>query len=83
MSATEHWVALDAVVSRLLPAPAVRHARERFARRAAALSDTYIARLVKAEAAPETDDVLRRVEELRRTHCALTATLTSVWIRDP
>jgi hypothetical protein len=83
MSATDHWAALDAVVSRLLPGPAVVLARERFARRAAALNDIHVTRLLKAEAGPATDDVQGRVEELRRTHCALTATLTSVWIRDP
>ena len=81
MSANRHWNALDDTFSRLLPSSGLRHTRERFAHRAAALSDIYLARLLKTIAAPALDrsQVSRRIDELQRTHRALTATLTHAW----
>lgn len=57
------------------------HARERFARRAAALTDIYMARILKTIGKPATDglDVTRYAQELQRTHHALTDALARVW----
>ena len=81
MSATRHWIALDDTFSRLLPASGVRHTRDRLAHRAAALSDIYLARLLKtiAEAATDGSSLSRHVDELQLTHRALTAALTRAW----
>jgi hypothetical protein len=84
VSAIRHWNALDDTFSRLLPASVMRHARERFRHRAAALSDIYLARILKTVAEPATprNDLSRRIEELRRTHHELTAALTVAWAVD-
>ena len=78
MSATRHWIALDDTFSRLLPAPVIRHARERLAHRAAALSDIYCARILNtiAAAATDRDTLSRQIDELQLTHRALTAAVT-------
>lgn len=81
MSAIRHWIALDEAVSRLLPRPVTLHARERFARRAAALTDIYVARLLKRIAAAQTDktNLACHVRELQLTHQALSDALTRAW----
>lgn len=81
MSARRHWIALDEAVSRLLPRPGVLHARDRFAHRAAALTDIYVSRILKTIAEPAADptNVTRHVEELQQTHRALTDALTRAW----
>jgi hypothetical protein len=84
MSASRHWSALDDVVSRLLPKPGVRHARERLAHRAAALTDIYVTRFLKTVGEPATNgtSLMRHIQELQQTHRALTAVLTRAWTRD-
>ncbi|MGH9236619.1 MAG: hypothetical protein ACRD3G_01150 [Vicinamibacterales bacterium] len=84
MSAPRHWIALDDTFSRLLPASPRHHARGRLAHRAAALSDIYLARMLKAIAEPAADQNMlsRRIDELRMTHRELTAALTRAWAVD-
>lgn len=84
MSATRHWIALDDTFGRLLPASPLRHARERLAHRAAALSDIYLARMLKAigEPAAGRNTLPSRIDELRITHLELTAALTQAWTVD-
>lgn len=84
MSATRHWTALDDTFSRVLRVPGMRHARERFAHRAAALSDIYLARILKAIAEPASDrtDVSGQIDQLRLTHHELAAALTRAWTGD-
>ena len=81
MSVARHWSALDDVVSRLLPRSHVLHARERFAHRATALTDIYAERILKIIAEPAADrtNLTRHVQELQRTHRALTEALTRAW----
>ena len=77
-------MSLDDVVSRLLPRPGVQRARERFAHRAAALTDIYVAQIQKSFATPATDApaLTNHLDELRLTHHALTAVLTGAWTKD-
>ena len=84
MSATRHWIALDDAFSRLVPAAAARHTRERLGHRAEVLSEIYLARLLKAIAEPATDrnDLSPYIDELRLTHQALTAAVTGAWKDD-
>ena len=84
MSAIRHWIALDEAVSRLLPGHVTLHARERFARRAAALTDIYMTRLLKTIARPTADDttLLRHLRELQLTHHALTDALACGWTNE-
>lgn len=84
MPAAPHWIALDDTFSRLLPASPLRHARGRFAHRAEALSDIYLARMLKAIAEPATGEnsLSSQIEELRVTHRELTAALTRAWTVD-
>jgi hypothetical protein len=80
MSASRHWIALDEAVTRLLPRPITHHARKRFARRAAALTDIYVARLLNGIANPaDTTTVPPQVLQLELTHRALTEALTRAW----
>lgn len=84
MSATRHWIALDDTFSRLLPASPLYHARGRLAHRAAALSDIYLARILKAiaESAADQSTLSDRIEGLRMTHRELTAALARSWSVD-
>lgn len=84
MSASRHWIALDDAMSRLLPARGSLQARERFAHRAAALTDIYVAHIQKAIAAGTMDThvVMNCLEELQLAHHALTAVLTGAWAKD-
>lgn len=79
MSAEQHWMALDRAFSHVLSPAQVAHARERFARRAAALSDIYLSRIasVVRHAASDRSDLTREVLELEDTHRALTAALAA------
>ena len=80
MSAIHHWIALDEAVSRILPRPVTLHARERFARRAAALTDIYVARILNGIAGPgDKTTVPTHVVQLELTHRALTEALTRAW----
>ena len=80
MSAIHHWIALDETVSRLLPRPVTLHARERFARRAAALTDIYVARILNGIARPaDKTNMPAQVVQLELTHRALTDALTRAW----
>ena len=80
MSASRHWIALDEAVTRLLPRPITHHARRRFARRAAALTDIYVARLLNGIANPaDATAVPPQVLQLELTHRALTDALTRAW----
>ena len=78
MSARRHWIALDDTFSRLVPASVLRHARERLGHRAAALSDIYVARMLKAIGETGTDQqtLLPYLDELQVTHRELAAALT-------
>ena len=80
--AERHWVALDRALSRILPAAEVRRLRERFARRARALSDVYAPRLMEAARAQHRVDDRVRLEELQHAHQALTAALIVAWNDD-
>lgn len=84
MSAAHHWTALDDTFSRVLRVSGTRHARARFAHRAAALSDIYLARILKAIAEPAADrtDLSRQIDQLRLTHQELAAALTRAWTCD-
>lgn len=84
MSAIRHWIALDEAVSRLLPEPVTLHARERFAHRAAALTDIYVTRFLKTIATPAADDItlMRHLRQLQLTHHALTDALACGWAND-
>lgn len=77
-------MSLDDVVSRLLPRPGVLRARARFAHRAAALTDIYVAQIRRNIATPGTDEpaLTNHLDELRLTHHALTAVLTGAWTKD-
>jgi hypothetical protein len=79
VSADHHWTAIDHAFSDVLSPAQVAHARERFARRAAALSDIYLPRIVRIlqHAAGDRGDLMREVLQLEGTHRALTAALAA------
>jgi hypothetical protein len=91
VSAEHHWTALDHTFSRLLPAAYLTQGRQRLARRAAALTDIYLPRLMNAarqgtagrsarlEAGQPGGNIARQLLELQRVHRALSAVLTSTW----
>jgi hypothetical protein len=81
VSAIRHWLALDEAVCRIIPRPLALRARARLAHRAAALSDIYVARILKTIAAPAADEatLARHIRELRLTHHELTEALTREW----
>ena len=70
-----HWTALDHTFSQLLPTADVRRGRERFAQRAAALSDIYLRRFAKTSDA----DFTRHLTELRHVHRMLAMVLSQTW----
>jgi hypothetical protein len=59
----------------------MRHARERLAHRAAALSKIYLARILNTIAEPATNrnSLSRQIDELQLTHRELTEALTRAW----
>ena len=77
MSAEHHWAALDRAFSHVLSPAQLAHARNRFARRAAALSHVYLPRLagIVRHAAGNESDLTRDVLALEDTHRALAAAL--------
>jgi hypothetical protein len=77
--AEQHWLALDRTFSQVLSPAQVAHARERFARRAAALSEIYLPRLgsMVRRTAGDRSDLTREVAELQDTHRSLTAALAA------
>ena len=77
--ADRHWLALDRAFSQVLSPAQVAQARERFAHRAAALSDIYLPRLTSMvrNAASDRSNLTREVLELEGTHRALTAALAA------
>ena len=79
MSAEHHWIALDRAFSLVLSPAQVAHARERLARRAAALSNIYVPRIASMarHAADGRRDLTREVLELENAHRALTAALAA------
>jgi hypothetical protein len=79
VSAEHHWTALHRAFSDVLSKAQVAHAHERFARRAAALSDIYLPRIASMlrHAAGDRSDLTREVLELEGTHRALTAALAA------
>lgn len=81
MSAEQHWRGLDRAFCRVLPAGQVAHARERFARRASALSDIVLPRLLhQAEQALADDsDSTSKLARLRQISRELSAALSVSW----
>jgi hypothetical protein len=81
VSADRHWVALDRAFSRVLSAAQVAQARERFAPRAAALSDIYLPRLLEAahQSSGDGSDSTSKLAKLRQTSRELSATLSASW----
>ena len=79
MSNEHHWTALDHAFSQVLSPAQVAHARERFATRAAALSDIYLPRIASMvrHAAGDRSDLMREVLKLESAHAALTAALAA------
>jgi len=83
VSADRHWVALDDAFSSVLTTAQATHARERFSRRVAALSDIYLPRLLAALQQPLSGDgdSTRQRAALRQAHRQLAAALTAAWSR--
>ena len=79
MSAEHHWTALDRAFAQVLSPAQVAHARERLARRAAALSDIYLPRIASLmrNAGGDRSNLTCEVLELEGTHRALTAALAA------
>jgi hypothetical protein len=83
-AASRHWMALDRVFSRLLRSDSMSLARERVTRRAEAVSNLSMRRLVPLSN-PETNnrsDVRRQLLFLQQTHRALSAALAAAWSTD-
>jgi hypothetical protein len=76
----DHWVALDHTFSRVLSAAQLAHAREHFARRASALSDIFLPRLLEAAHHISDDrDSTSKLAGLRQTYRELSAVLSVSW----
>ena len=77
----DHWVALDHTFSRVLSAGQLTHARERFARRASALSDIFLPRLLEAahHTSDDSSDSTSTLAALRQTCRELSAALSVSW----
>ena len=81
MSADRHWVALDHAFSRDLSTAQLAQARTRFSRRASALSDIFLSRLLEAahQAPSDSSDSTGTLVGLRQTHRELSAALSLSW----
>lgn len=79
--AERHWIGLDNTLSRILTNNDVAFARERFARRVAALSEIFVPRLSARHGHAHTD-AERELVELQHTHQALAAALLVAWNED-
>jgi predicted secreted protein len=80
--AERHWIGLDNTLRRILTNTDVALARERFARRVAALSEIYVPRLSAQRGQAHTGDAGRELVELQHTHHALVAALLVAWNED-
>ena len=81
MPADRHWVALDHVFARGLSTTQLVQARTRFSRRAGALSDIVLPRLLEAvhHTSGESSDSTSTLARLRQTHRELSAALNAAW----
>ena len=81
MSADRHWVALDHAFSRALSTAQLAQARTRFSRRASALSDIVLPRLLEAahQTPADSSDSTSKLAGLRQTHRELSAALIASW----
>ena len=80
MSADRHWIALDHALSRVLSPSQMAQARQRFARRASALSGIYLPRLLDAVQDSQCDDDSKgELAELQHTYRQLSAALIAAW----
>ena len=81
MSADRHWIALDHAFTATLSAAQAAQAHTRFARRAGALSDIYLPRLLEAvhQSLGDDGDSTRQGAALRQAHRQLAAALTAEW----
>ena len=81
MPANRHWVALDHAFSGVLSAAQLAQARTRFSRRASALSDIFLPRLLEAaqHTSGDSSDSTSKVAGLRQTCRELTAALSVSW----
>jgi hypothetical protein len=79
--ADRHWVALDRTFGQVLSPAQAAHARERFSRRAAAIRDIYLPRLLATAQEPlsDDDDSTRQLAALRQAHRQISAALTAAW----
>jgi hypothetical protein len=75
MDAAAHWSALDRLFGRILTGVPATEARQRLGRRAAALSEIYLRRLMKTAPHDRHCDCSRQLHDLQQTHRALTAAL--------
>jgi hypothetical protein len=81
MSAEQHWRGLDDAFCRVLSADQVAHARERFARRANALSDIFLPRLLQTaqQSSADDSDSTGKLARLRQISRELSAALSVSW----
>lgn len=81
MPADRHWVALDHAFRHLLSPAQLAQARARFPRRASALSDIVLPRLLEAahQAPGDSSDSMGKLAGLRQTHRELSAALSLSW----
>ena len=81
MPADRHWIALDHAFSGVLSAAQLAQARTRFSRRASALSDIYLPRLLEAahHASCDSSDSTSKLAGLRQTCQELSAALSVSW----
>ena len=81
MPADRHWVALDHAFSRDLSTAQLAQARTRFSRRANALSDIFLPRLLEAaqQISGDSSDSTGKLAGLRQTYRELSAALSRSW----
>ena len=80
MSADLHWIALDHAFSRVLSTAQLAQARNRFSRRASALSHIFLPRLLEAAQDSQCDDDSKgELAALQHTYRELSAALIAAW----
>jgi hypothetical protein len=81
MPADRHWIALDHAFSHLLSLAQLAQARTRFPRRAGALSDIILPRLLEAahQAPGDSSDSTGKLAGLQQTYRELSAALSRSW----
>jgi hypothetical protein len=79
--ADRHWVALDQAFTGVLSAAQLAQARTRFSRRASALSDIFLPRLLEAaqHTSGDSSDSTSKLAGLRQTWRELSAALDRSW----